>query len=179
MRMLADVAGVVVEVGAGNGLNFKHYPAAVTRVVAVEPDPYMREKAQGRATPVVELVDGDAYSLPLGDGEADTVVFSLVLCTIPDPGRALAEARRVLKPGGVIRFYEHVVSQKPWFARLQRAATPVWKRMAGGCEVHRDTAAAIERAGFEVERLERFSFAPAVLAAPHILGSARRGGGGP
>ena len=172
--MLAGLAGTVVEVGAGNGLNFRHYPPEVARVVAVEPDAYLRGKAAGRATRAVEVVEGDAYALPLGDGEADGVVFSLVLCTIPDPDRALAEARRVLRPGGEVRFYEHVVSEKPWFARVQRAVNPVWRPLAGGCNLHRDTAAAIERAGLVIDRLERFNFAPTVFAAPHILGVARR-----
>ena len=167
----------MVEVGAGNGLNFKHYPATVTEVVAVEPEPYMREKARGRASEArvpVSVHEADAYELPLGDGEADGVVFSLVLCTIPDPGRALAEARRVLRPGGDLRFYEHVVADKPWFARLQKGFAPVWRRCAGGCNLTRDTPAAIERAGFAIEHLDRFTFKPAVLAAPHVIGRARR-----
>ena len=160
--------------GAGNGLNFRHYPESVERVVAVEPEPYMREKARGRATAAIEVVEGDAYALPLADGEADAVVFSLVLCTIPDPDRALREARRVLRPGGEVRFYEHVVSTKRWFATLQRGFAPVWKRLGGGCNLTRDTAAAIERAGFEIESLDRFAFNATMLAAPHILGVARR-----
>ena len=163
-----------MEVGAGNGLNFRHYPAEVTRVVAVEPDAYMREKAAGRATPAVEIVEGDAYRLPLADGEADAVVFSLVLCTIPDVPRALAEARRVLRPGGEVRFYEHVTGRKPWFRRLQRALAPLWKRLGGGCNITRDTESAIERAGFTIESIDRFAWNAALLAAPHILGTARR-----
>lgn len=163
-----------MEVGAGNGMNFQHYPDTVTRVVAVEPEPYLREKARGRAHERIEVHDADAYSLPLGDGEADAVVFSLVLCTIPDPQRALAEARRVLRPGGEVRFYEHVISNKPSFARWQRIAAPVWRRCGGGCNINRDTAGAIERAGFEIESIERFPFKPALLAAPHIIGVARR-----
>lgn len=164
----------MVEVGAGNGLNFGHYPDTVERVVAVEPEPYLREKAETRATGAIEVHDGDAYSLPLADGEADAVVFSLVLCTIPDPGRALREAHRVLRAGGEVRFYEHVVARKPWFAAMQRGFAPVWKRLGGGCNLARDTAAAIERAGFEIETIDRFSFPPTLLAAPHILGVARR-----
>ena len=142
--------------------------------MAVEPDPYMREKAAGRATPAVEIVDGDAYGLPLGDGEADAVVFSLVLCTIPDPDRALAEARRVLRPGGEVRFYEHVIGRKRWFVALQRGFAPLWKRLGGGCNLTRDTPSTIERAGFTIESIDRFSWNAALLAAPHVLGSARR-----
>lgn len=163
-----------MEVGAGNGLNFARYPAEVERVVAVEPDPYMREKAAERATPAVEIHEGDAYALPVEDGGADAVVFSLVLCTIPDPGRALREAHRALRPGGEVRFYEHVISRKPWMARLQRVFAPLWRRLGGGCNLTRDTEAAIAGAGFTVDTVERFSWPAALLAAPHVLGVARR-----
>jgi SAM-dependent methyltransferase len=175
--LLGGLSGKVVEVGAGNGLNFKHYPAAVAEVIAVEPEPYMLERARERAaqTPVpVRVVEGDAYDLPLADGEADAVVFSLVLCTIPDPGRALAEAHRVLGAGGQLRFYEHVIAERPAGAAVQRAAGPVWRRVSGGCHLTRDTTASIRQAGFEIGDFERFAFKPAVLAAPHILGAATK-----
>lgn len=168
----------MVEVGAGNGLNFKHYPAEVTEVVAVEPEPYLLEKARertGEARAPVRLEQGDAYALPLADGEADAVVFSLVLCTIPDADRALREAHRVLRPGGEVRFYEHVVSRKPLFRGAQRGFSPVWRKLGGGCNIHRDTVGAIERAGFSIDALRRFAFKPALLAAPHVIGTARKG----
>jgi ubiquinone/menaquinone biosynthesis C-methylase UbiE len=172
-RLLAGLEGRVVEVGAGNGLNFAHYPAGVTEVVAVEPEPFLRERATGRAAsaPVpIAVVDGTAERLPLGDGEIDAVVTSLVLCSVADQAVALAEARRVLRPGGELRFYEHVISRRPAKAAFQRAFTAtVWKRIAGGCHMDRDTGAAIAAAGFLVESCERVPF----QGLAHLLGTAR------
>lgn len=174
-RTLAGLTGRVVEVGAGNGLNFAHYPAEVTEVVAVEPEPYLRERAAERAAAVrvpIRLVEGDAEHLPLGDGEADAVVCSLVLCSVPDQAAALAEARRVLRPGGELRFYEHVVSHKRGKAAFQRAFTKtIWKRISGGCHMDRDTGRAIVDAGFEVAEMDRVPF----QGLAHILGVARVG----
>lgn len=159
----------MVEVGAGNGLNFGHYPAEVTEIVAVEPEAYLREKAADRADARVTVLDGLADRLPVEDGSADAVVFSLVLCSVPSPAAALAEARRVLRPGGEIRFYEHVVSHRPVKAALQRAATHTfWKRMAAGCHLDRDTGAAIADAGFEIVELDRVPY----QGLAHILGRA-------
>ena len=172
-RLLTGVGGRVVEVGAGNGLNFAHYPAEVSEVVAVEPEPYLRERAGERAAASavsIRVVDGLADALPLGDGEADVVVTSLVLCSVPDQASALAEARRVLVPGGELRFYEHVISRRPAKAAFQRAFTAtLWKRMAGGCHMDRDTGRAIADAGFAIESLERVPF----QGLAHILGVAR------
>jgi ubiquinone/menaquinone biosynthesis C-methylase UbiE len=172
-RLLAGLTGRVVEVGAGNGLNFAHYPSGVTDVVAVEPEPFLRRRAAGRAAsaPVpIAVVDGTAERLPLGDGEIDAVVTSLVLCSVDDQAVALAEARRVLRPGGELRFYEHVISRRPVKAAFQRAFTAtVWKRMAGGCHMDRDTGAAIAAAGFAVESCERVPF----QGLAHLLGVAR------
>lgn len=179
-RLLAGLSGRVIEVGAGNGLNFPFYPAAVERVLAVEPEPVLREAAttNAREAPVpVEVVDGVSGRLPAADASFDAGVASLVLCSVPDQRRALEEFRRVIRPGGELRFYEHVVAERPMAARLQRLADAVfWPRVGGGCHLSRDTGAAIERAGFAVESLERFSFTPGapVPPLPHILGVARR-----
>ena len=158
-RTLAGLAGTVVEVGAGDGANFHLYPDEVERIVAVEPEPYLRERASGHADERVELRDAVADHLPLSDGEADAVVFVLVLCTV-DQDAALAEAHRVLRPGGELRFLEHVQAHDPGATRtVQRALdATVWPRLFGGCHVSRDTAAAIERAGFEITEIERFTF---------------------
>lgn len=176
-RTLAGLRGRVVEVGAGNGLNFAHYPAAVTEVVAVEPEPFLRERAteRGAEAPVpVTVVGGTAEALPLADGEADAVVTSLVLCSVPDQAAALAEARRVLRPGGELRFYEHVVSHQRGKAAFQRAFTnTIWKRISGGCHMDRDTGRAIADAGFEITELDRVPF----HGLAHILGVARVPGG--
>jgi ubiquinone/menaquinone biosynthesis C-methylase UbiE len=175
--MLAGLSGRVVEVGAGNGLNFAHYPATVAEVIAVEPEPFLRARAAERAAALplaARVVDGTAEALPLGDGEADAVVTSLVLCSVDDQAVALAEVRRVLRPGGELRFYEHVVSHRPVKAAFQRAFTAtLWKRMAGGCHMDRDTGAAIAAAGFEIASCERVPF----QGLAHLLGVARAPGG--
>jgi len=172
-RTLAGLTGRVIEVGAGNGLNFCHYPAEVSEVVAVEPEPYLRARAAERAAAAhvpVTVVGGNAEAVPLGDGEADAVVMSLVLCSVPDQAAALAEARRVLKPGGELRFYEHVISQRPARAAFQRALTrTLWKRISGGCHMDRDTGRAIADAGFAIEEVDRVPF----QGLAHILGIAR------
>ena len=177
--LLAGLTGRVVEVGAGNGLNFIHYPDTVTEVVAVEPEGYLRERAEqaaaGASVPV-RVVAGVADRLPADEAEFDAGVASLVLCSVPDQARALAELRRVIRPGGELRFYEHVASESSGPAALQRAAdATLWPRMGGGCHLHRHTARAIEDAGFVIENCERFPFAPMPLVAlPHIRGVARR-----
>jgi ubiquinone/menaquinone biosynthesis C-methylase UbiE len=181
-RLLAGLSGRVIEVGAGNGLNFPFYPNTVERVLAVEPEPLLREaatKAAGDASVEVEVevVDGVSGRLPAEDESFDAGVASLVLCSVPDQARALAEFRRVIRPGGELRFYEHVVADPPLAAGLQRLADATfWPRLAGGCHLARDTAAAIDRVGFRIERSERFSFTPGppVPPIPHILGVARR-----
>ena len=115
-ELLAGLSGRVVEIGAGNGMNFQHYPAGVEEVVALEPEAYLRDKAEqaARGAPVrVTVRDGLADALPLEDGDFDGAIACLVLCTVPDPGRALGELRRVLNPGGELRFLEHVRSDRP------------------------------------------------------------------
>ena len=150
-EMLAGATGRVVEVGAGNGINFAHYPSTVTEVIAVEPEPYLRsqaEKAAGAAPVPVRVVTGVADALELEGGSADAVVACGVLCSVPDQSAALEEFRRVLRPGGELRFYEHVRSRRPGFARWQQRVDPLWTRMFGGCHADRDTLGEIERAGF-------------------------------
>jgi ubiquinone/menaquinone biosynthesis C-methylase UbiE len=122
-EMLAGLGGRVIEVGPGNGLNFPHYPLAVREVVAVEPEPYLRARATeaAAAAPVpVRVADGTAGDLPAADGEFDAVVVSGLLCSVPDVPAALAEFRRVLRPDGQLRFYEHVRSRDAVFARTRR-----------------------------------------------------------
>lgn len=178
-RLLAGLSGRVIEVGAGNGLNFPLYPSTVKKVVAVEPEPLLREAAaeEAKDAPVeIEVVDGVAGALPVADGSQDAAIASLVLCSVSDQPGALAELRRVLRPDGELRFYEHVVSNRPVYAGLQRLADATfWPRVAGGCHMARDTVAALERAGFRIERLDRFPFSPGALIppTPHILGLAR------
>jgi ubiquinone/menaquinone biosynthesis C-methylase UbiE len=179
-ELLDGLHGRVLELGAGNGMNFPHYPATVSEVVALEPEPYLRGRAHAAAAQVsvhVEVVEGDADALPFPDGTFDAAVASLVLCTVPDQDRALSELHRVIRPGGELRFYEHVIAKAPRYARFQRAAAKAWPWFAGGCHPDRGTGDAIERAGFVIERARRFTFQPIaveVVTAPRILGVARR-----
>jgi len=180
LKLLSGLSGRVIEVGAGNGLNFSLYPPTVDKVVAVEPEALLRAaavEAAAEAATDIEVIDGVAGALPVADSSQDAAVASLVLCSVPDQGTAHAELRRVIKPGGELRFYEHVISNRSVPARLQRIADATfWPRVGGGCHMSRDTGAAIVEAGFEVERLERFPFSPGVVVPtiPHILGVARR-----
>ncbi|PXY29952.1 SAM-dependent methyltransferase [Prauserella sp. PE36] len=177
--LLAGLSGTVLEVGAGNGLNFAHYPGTVDRVIAVEPEPHLRQLAEGEARKTavpVEVVDGTAEQLPAGEGSVDAVVVSLVLCSVPDQASALREMRRVLVPGGKLRFLEHVRADSPGMVRVQRLLDATfWPRLAGGCHAGRDTAAAIEHAGFQIERLDRYRFPDARTPfSSHISGIAAR-----
>jgi ubiquinone/menaquinone biosynthesis C-methylase UbiE len=171
----------VIEVGAGDGRSFEHYPEEVTSVLAVEPDPTARASAaeRARATDVaIEIVDGVAEALPVADGAFDAAVVMGVLCTVEDPAAALRELQRVLSPGGELRFWEHVRSGNVVFRGVQRAADRLfWTRALGGCETTRDTEAAIGRAGFEIVELERGFHSSSLLTittAPYRLGKARR-----
>lgn len=181
-ELLAGLTGRVLEVGAGNGLNFAYYPPGVTEVLAVEPDPYLRalaETAAGQAGVPVRVVAGTAEALPAGDESVDAAVASLVLCSVPDQASALAELHRVLRPGGELRFFEHVSAERPGPARLQRLADLVWPVLAGGCHTSRNTVAAITAAGFRLTSAHRFRFpegGPPNPAAPHVLGVAHRAG---
>lgn len=180
-ELLGGLRGRVIEVGAGNGLNFDHYPTTVTEVVAVEPEPYLRQRAEEaakRCRVAVTVIDGVAQALPADTETFDAGVASLVLCSVPDQAVALAELHRVIRRGGEFRFYEHVVAQRAGVARMQRVLDrTVWPFFAGGCHASRDTLTAIEAAGFAVEDARRFRFRPipaAFVTAPHILGRARR-----
>ncbi len=178
-ELLAGLSGRVVEVGAGNGINFGHYPPSVTELVAIEPEPYLRAKAEDarrHASVPVRVGDGIAADLPLEDGSCDGAVASLVLCTVPDVEAALAELRRVLKPGGELRFMEHVRSDTPRKARLQGwlDRSGIWPLLGGGCHCGRDTVAAIKAAGFEIGHLTHFSLGSDWMATnPHVCGQAR------
>jgi ubiquinone/menaquinone biosynthesis C-methylase UbiE len=180
-RLLDGLSGTVLELGAGHGLNFPHYPSTVTEVIAIEPEPMLRARAVEAATiaPVpVRVHGGVADELPLEDQSVDAAVASLVLCSVPDQDRALAELHRVLRPRGELRFYEHVIPHcQPKRGLLQAADhSGLWPRIAGGCHPARDTGAAIERTGFEIQTSERVMFAASRFepAIPHILGTARR-----
>jgi ubiquinone/menaquinone biosynthesis C-methylase UbiE len=180
-RALAGLTGSVIEVGAGNGLNFAHYPAGVTGVLAVEPDPYLRRIAgehAGHAPVTVEVRDGVAERLPGADGSYDAAVVTLVLCSVADQRAVLGEVRRVIRPGGQLRFIEHVRADTPGLRRVQRVLdATVWPPLGGGCHVGRDTLATIAGAGFTVIQSEAFRFPQSRIpapAAPHVWGIATR-----
>ena len=180
-RLLEGLCGTVLELGAGQGLNFPHYPSTVIDVIAIEPEPTLRTSATEAAAvaPVpIRVLAGVADELPLDAQSVDAAVASLVLCSVPDQDRALAELHRVIRPGGELRFYEHVIpDHQPKRLLLQALDhSGLWPRIAGGCHPARDTAAAIERAGFQIESSDRLMFAATRFepSIPHILGIARR-----
>jgi len=157
-RTVGDLRGRVREVGAGPGANLPYY-CGVNRLVAVEPDPKMRRRAArllrqmeargGRTR--IDLVDARAERLPFADGRFDAAVLTLVLCSVDDVDAALAELRRVLRPGGQLRLVEHIRSPDAFVAGLQMRMTPLWRRLAGNCHLDRDTLAALRAAGFVIE----------------------------
>lgn len=180
-RLLAPLEGRVLEIGCGFGANFPHYPAAVTELVAVEPEEHFRDLARARADEVgraVTVVDGTAEALPVESGSFDAVVATAVLCSVDDQAAALAEIARVLAPGGALWGFEHVGSPGRARHAAEKAFDAVlWTHLNGGCHLSRDTLGAIRAAGFDTSgiRTERFAFLPfPVSKSPHIVGAARK-----
>lgn len=177
-RLLDQASGRVAEIGAGTGMNFKHYPPAATEVLATEPNPHMfkRTKKTARAAGsrfTAEQCGADA--LGLADASVDDVVSTLVLCSVADPAAALAEVRRVLKPGGRLLFFEHVRAPAgSSLAAKQDKRERMWGKIAGGCHPNRDTEAAIRAAGFDISDIDHFDVKGSKLVRPHILGVARK-----
>lgn len=174
-ELLAGVAGRIIEVGAGDGRNFAHYPDRVTEVLAVEPEAYLRRRAQrnaSRARVRIDVVD----DLPAETGSFDAAVVTLVLCSVPEQMTGLAELRRVLRPGGRLFFLEHVRADTAAARRVQRLADrTLWPRLFGGCHTGRDTVTGISRAGFTIESLRAFRFPAGRIgppSSPHVLGVA-------
>ncbi|MET7710995.1 class I SAM-dependent methyltransferase [Streptomyces sp. NPDC005407] len=180
-ELLSGLSGRVIEIGAGNGLNFAHYPSAVSEVVALEPERSLRHLAAQAARSAevpVDVVPGAAEALPVKSEAFDAAVVSLVLCSVRDLPRALAEIRRVLRPEGELRFFEHGLAETKGMARTQRALDrTVWPLLFGGCHTARDTIAAIEAAGFELGTYRRLQVPEKGMrlpSSPCVLGVARR-----
>ncbi len=155
-RLVGDLDGAVIEVGCGPGSNFAHY-APSARVTATDVNPHMlgpARDAAGRAPAAIEVTTADAARLPFPDDAFEAYVAALVWCSVEDLDRVAAEAARVVRPGGEVRLFEHVRSERPWIARLQRRLTPAWSVVADGCQLHRDPVEALRVAGFEDVRVE-------------------------
>jgi ubiquinone/menaquinone biosynthesis C-methylase UbiE len=178
-ELLAQARGRVLELGAGTGLNLEHYPEGIESLTMVEPDPHMtkqlRQKlAQAGKSAEISVVEAPGEDLPFVDDSFDTVVVTLVLCTVPDLGATLSEISRVLKPEGQLLFLEHVRSHSPDLAKWQDRLESPWRFLADGCHCNRDTVAAIGAAGFELDGVESGSLPkmPSIIR-PVATGSAR------
>ncbi|KOG38622.1 class I SAM-dependent methyltransferase [Streptomyces resistomycificus] len=180
-RLLAGLSGRVIEIGAGNGLNFAHYPGAVSEVVAIEPERGLRKlavEAALRSGVPVDVVPGTAEALPVKSEAFDAVVVSLVLCSVRDVPRALGEVRRVLRPGGEVRFFEHGRGGGRAMTFTQRALDrTLWPPLSGGCHLARDPIGALRAAGFELGPYRRVSMpetGPRLPTSYCVLGTAWR-----
>jgi SAM-dependent methyltransferase len=175
-QLLAGAGGRVLELGAGTGVNLDLYPEAVAELVLSEPDPHMAKRLRERlagSTRAATVVEAPAERLPCDDESFDTVVATLVLCTVPDPAAALAEAARVLKPGGRLLFVEHVRSEDLGLARWQDRLEKPWRFLGDGCHCNRDTVATIAGSRFAIDEIERGQLPKAPkIVSPLVRGSA-------
>ena len=172
-RVAAGLEGEVLEVGFGSGRNLPYYPPAVKRVRAVDPAVVGRKLARKRveASPVaVDYIGLDGQDLPVDDDSVDHVLTTWTLCTIPDVARALAEIRRVLRPGGGLHFLEHGRSPDPKVARWQDRLTPLQRRVAGGCHLNRPVERLVTESGLRVTEVDRF-----FLKGPKTFGTMYEG----
>jgi len=176
--LVADLDGTVLDLGAGTGAMFPYFEgvATATEFHATEPDPHMRrqaaEKAKTLATPI-RIESSPAEALPYDDATFDVVIASMVFCTIPDIESAMSEIARVLKPGGELRFFEHVVDDR-WRARVQSALEPLWKRLAGGCHLTRQTGSQlVADRSFDVVEIERLNLGVTPIR-PFVRGRLRK-----
>jgi ubiquinone/menaquinone biosynthesis C-methylase UbiE len=177
-RLLSDAGGATLEIGAGTGLNVDLYPPGVSELVLTEPSAAMagRLRAKLGAHSATSVVQAPAERLPFEADRFDTVVATLVLCTVPEPAAALAEAARVLRPGGRFLFLEHVRAPGRRLARWQDRLERPWRLFGAGCRCNRDTAASIEASPLRIEELERGEIPRALpLVRPMIVGAARAG----
>ncbi|HET8862310.1 MAG TPA: class I SAM-dependent methyltransferase [Solirubrobacterales bacterium] len=156
-EVLSAAWGRTIDIGAGTGANLGLFPDAVEDLVMAEPDPHMIKRLRQKLSESgsgIELVEAGAEGLPFADSSFDTAVFTLVLCTVPNPRAALAEAARVLKPGGQLLFVEHVRAQDPGVARWQDRLETPWRVFADGCHCNRDTVASIDASPLTLDSVE-------------------------
>lgn len=175
-EVLSAASGRTIDIGAGTGVNAPLFPAQVSELVLVEPDPHMAKRLRHKLAESgsrAEAVEASAERLPFEDSSFDTAVFTLVLCTIPNPAVALAEAARVLKPAGRVLFIEHVRAAEPSLARWQDRLEKPWRFCGDGCHCNRETLATIEASPLSVERVESGSLPKAPpIVRPLIRGTA-------
>ncbi|MFD4180436.1 class I SAM-dependent methyltransferase [Rhodococcus sp. NPDC058514] len=175
--LLGNARGRVVEIGAGTGLNVAHYPDEITELVLTEPEAAMRKSLTRRLERhgrVARIVDAPAERLPLPDASVDTVVSTLVLCTVADPERTLSEIARVLRPGGQLLFVEHVRSDSRFLAACQDNLLQPWRRFAGGCRCNRPTVELMRACGFAIAADEAVWRGMPAIVRPLIVGRATR-----
>ncbi|HEY8808890.1 MAG TPA: class I SAM-dependent methyltransferase [Solirubrobacterales bacterium] len=175
---IAVASGRTIDLGAGTGANLGLYPATVSELVLAEPDPHMRRRLRAKVAETgvdAEAIEAPAERLPFEDSSFDTAVFTLVLCTVPDPLAVLAEAARILRPGGKLLFVEHVRAKDAGLARWQDRLEKPWRFLADGCHCNRDTVASIEASEFTVEQVEhgKLPKAPPIVR-PLVRGRATR-----
>jgi ubiquinone/menaquinone biosynthesis C-methylase UbiE len=168
--LLGHATGVTMDLGAGIGLNLPHLPPSVTDVHLIEPDPHMIRRLSPGLPGHTVVHQAAGEDLPLPDGGVDTVLATLTLCTVTDLPRTLNEIRRVLRPGGRLLVLEHVLSLHATRALWQNALQLPWRAMGGGCYPNRDTTQALERGGFDVSGLSRFTIRGGLLASEWVTG---------
>jgi ubiquinone/menaquinone biosynthesis C-methylase UbiE len=177
-EVLAAASGRTVDVGAGTGVNVELFGDEIDKLVLVEPDPHMAVRLRRRVAASgveAEIVQAPAERLPFEDASFDTAVFTLVLCTVPDPAAALAETARILRPGGRMLFVEHVRSEDSRRARWQDRLERPWGLLANGCHPNRDTVALIETSALELEEVEIGRLPKSIpIVRPLVRGAALR-----
>ena len=175
-RVVRAATGRVLEIGIGSGLNLPFYGKAITQVLGLDPSPKLLDMARNAATPTsipLDVVQGSATDIPIEDRSIDTVVTPSTLCSIPEARHALAEMRRVLKPGGQLLFVEHGRAPELRVQWWQDHLTPAWKHLSGGCHLNRPISDLLQNAGFRIERLDMGYMSRPKLMTFMYEGSAR------